>query len=179
MTKNILKYLSVAIIAVAASSCAKEEIGGTAVQDMCGEWYILVDGVDADGNVVYEDPLDLGYTSAYTYNTNANLSTEMYLEDYAWEFFIKVDVDYPNRTFSVKDAVMYYDEDENGDVFPVLVNILNGKVVKDGALSAAGYVTDGISYLIQAEDDPYAAAGYWDYLWVHGYRRTGLMGGND
>lgn len=178
--KKYIKYLGIALAVAGLSSCEKEEIGGTAVQDMCGEWYVMVDGVDADGNVVMEDPFGYGYFPIYTYNTNANLSTEMYLEDSSfWGFRAQVNVNYANKTFQVSDAVMYYDEDEDtGEVFPVKVDILNGKIVKDGASSMAGYTADAISFLVKFEDDQYVGE-YWDYLLYHGYRRTGLVGGYD
>lgn len=172
MIKNIFKLFVCSLLVVCASSCAKEEIGGTAVKDMCGEWYVVVDAVDSQGNVVYEDPFDAGTFTLYTYNTNANLPTEMYIDDDGgfWDFRITVDVDYAAKTFSVKDAVDDYNE--------ILVDVANGKIVKDGAVSPAGYTADAISFLIKFEDDDYLGEVY-DALWVHGYRRTGLVGGYD
>lgn len=71
-------------------SCEKEEIGGTATQNLAGQWYIRIDAVDADGNVMTDDQ---GSTDDYvnyfsfrsrqiilTYNTAANSSNEMYLD---------------------------------------------------------------------------------------------------
>lgn len=170
--KNILKYLLVTLFIAGMSSCAKEDIGGTAVQDMCGEWYVMVDGVDASGNVTMEDPFGLGYFPLYTYNTNANVPTEMYVDDQGafWEFRVKVNVDYSAKTFSASKAL----DDYNG----IAVDILDGKVQKDGAKSQAGYTADGISFMVSFEDDENAGE-YYDHLWVHGYRRTGLNGGND
>lgn len=170
--KNILKYLFVALFIVGMSSCAKEEIGGTAVQDMCGEWYVMVDGVDASGNVVIEDPFGLGYFPIYTYNTNANVPTEMYVDDQGafWAFRVIVNVDYAAKTFSATNALDDYNE--------ITVDINNGKIEKDGAKSQAGYTADGISFIVKFEDDEYVGE-YYDQLWVHGYRRTGLNGGYD
>lgn len=179
--KKYFKYVALSILVAGVSSCAKEEIGGTKVQDMCGEWYVTIDGVDSEGNVIYEDPYGYGYIPVYTYNTNADLDTEMYLEDSGfWYFRTIVNVNYANKTFSVKDAVMYYDEDpETGEPYPVHVDIENGRIVKDGATSPAGYTADSISFFVRFEDDEDAQEGYWDYLWYHGYRRTGLNGGYD
>ena len=171
--KNILKYLLLSLFIVGMASCAKEEIGGTAVQDMCGEWYVMVDGVDANGNVTMEDPFGMGYFPIYTYNTNSNVATEMYVDDQGafWDFRVKVNVDYAGKTFSATDAVDDYND--------ITVNVVNGKVEKDGAKSQSGYTADGISFMVAFEDDDYIGEGYWDYLWIHGYRRTGLNGGND
>lgn len=171
--KNILKYLIISLFVAGFGSCAKEEIGGTAVQDMCGEWYVVVDGVDANGNVTMEDPFGMGYFPIYTYNTNANVPTEMYIDDQGafWEFRVIANVDYTGKTFSATSAL----DDYNG----ITVDVANGKVVKDGDKSMAGYTADGISFMVKFSDDENIAEGYWDYLWIHGYRRTGLNGGND
>ena len=179
--KNILNVAAVSLLVFGVSSCAKEEIGGTAVQDMCGEWYVVADAVDAAGNVVIEDFFDLGYFTLMTYNTNANLSTEMYIDDFGtfWDMKVVVPVDYANKSFNGKDIVVYYDEDEDGNVYPVNCNIWDGKVVKDGTKSPAGYVADSISFMVSFEDDPYAERYGYDHWWVHGYRRTGLDGGYD
>lgn len=171
--KKILNTLLIACTLIGFASCSKEPIGGTEVQDMCGEWIVMVDAVDANGNVVYEDPYGVGMFPLYTYNTNANLPTEMYVDDdgYFWDFRVIVDVNYAAKTFQVFEA----EDDYNG----ISVDIVDGKVVKDGTLSPAGYVADAISFLVAFEDDEDLADGYWDYLWIHGYRRTGLAGGDD
>lgn len=171
--KNIFKFFALILLIAGFTSCEKEKAGGTEVQDMCGEWYVQVDAVDANGNVVFEDPFDAGIFPLYTYNTNSNLPTEMYIDDngYFWDFRVIVDVNYAAKTFQVIDG----EDDYNG----ISVDIVDGKVVKEGAVSPAGYVADSISFLVAFEDDDYIGAGYWDYLWIHGYRRTGLDGGYD
>lgn len=173
MKKNIFKFLAATLLVLGVSSCAKEEIGGTAVQDMCGEWYVQVDYADADGNVIVEDPYGYGLIPLYTYNTNANLATEMYVDDsYFFPFRLIVDVNYANKTFSVTDA-----ED---DYYGSILSVLNGAVVKDGAVSPAGYTADAISFIVKDyyydEDEEGYVTDYWLY---HGYRRTGLAGGYD
>ena len=173
MKKNIYKLFALSLLLIGATSCEKEEIGGTAVQDMCGEWYVMVDGVDANGNVTYEDPYDMGYFPLYTYNTNKNVPTEMYIDDMGefWDFRVIVNVDYAAKTFNATAAIDDYNE--------ISVDILKGAIVKDGAKSPAGYIADSISFMVKFEDDTDADDGYWDYLWIHGYRRTGLLGGYD
>lgn len=172
MKKNIFKFLACALFIFGASSCAKEKIGGTAVQDMCGEWYVWVDAVDADGNITMEDPFDMGYFPLYTYNTNSDLPTEMYIDDMGnfWAFKVIVNVDYQKKTFSALNTI--------DDYYGISVDVLDGSVVENGAESMAGYTTDGISFLVAFEDDDYIGV-YYDYLWIHGYRRTGLNGGYD
>ncbi len=171
--KNILKYFSLCLLIAAMSACEKEEIGGTAVQEMAGEWYVMVDGVDADGNVVFENPFGMSYVTLYTFNTNDNNPNQMYIDDEGsiWAFKVIANVDYNAMTFSATGAIDEY--------YGISVDILNGKIVKDGAKSQAGYTADSISFMVKFEDDPYIDEGYWDYLWIHGYRRTGLNGGYD
>ena len=171
--KKLLKYTILSLLVAVFTSCEKEEIGGTAVQDMCGEWYVVVDAVDANGNVMYEDPFGLGYLPIFTYNTNANVPTEMYVDDDGnfWDFRVIVNVDYNNKTFNVSNAV--------DDYYGINVDIVKGSIVKDGAKSPAGYTADSISFMVRFEDDDNAADGVYDYLWIHGYRRTGLNGGYD
>ena len=172
MMKNIFKFLACTLLVLGVSSCAKEEIGGTAVQDMAGEWYVMVDAVDAQGNVVMEDPYGMGFFELFTYNTNANLATEMYVDDNGnfWDFRVKVNVDYVAKTFSASNALDDYNE--------IMVDLKDGKIVKNGATSPAGYSADSISFVVVFEDDDYVGDLY-DALWIHGYRRTGLNGGYD
>ena len=86
--KRIL-FLSVILAGLFVASCEKEEVGGTATKSLAGQWYITIDAVDADGNVMTDDE---GSTSGYTdyfgtgrqviltYNTAANTPSEMYLD---------------------------------------------------------------------------------------------------
>lgn len=162
MKKNIFKFLAATLLVLGVSSCAKEEIGGTAVQDMCGEWYVAIDYVDESGNVL--ESYGSGYP-LYTYNTNANIATEMYIEDgYFYPFRLIVNVDYVNKTFGGSDL-----EDDYAGQPPM--SVIKGSIVKDGTKSDAGYIADSIEFtIVDADGDAY---------WYHGYRRTGLAGGYD
>lgn len=172
MIKNILKVFAVILAVLGLSSCAKEEIGGTAVQDMAGEWYVKVDGVDSNGNVVAEDPFGMGYFPLYTYNTNDNSPSHMYVNDDQnfWPFCVIVDVNYEAGTFQVVGA----EDSFKG----ISVDVADGAIVKDGTVSQSGYTADSISFKVKFEDDDYVGV-YYDALWIHGYRRTGLNGGYD
>lgn len=74
-------YLLIMAAGLALASCEKDEVGNTATKALAGEWYVTVDGVDASGAVLYEDVFGLGHTMLYTYNTAANVPTEMYVDD--------------------------------------------------------------------------------------------------
>lgn len=170
--KKYIKYLACALLVAGLSSCEKEEIGGMKVKDMAGEWYVGVDYVDEDMNVL--GSYGFGY-HIYTFNTAADLATEMYVADndpnYGfYGFKIVVNVDLGSMTFSTNGV----DEDYG-------ISILDGKIVKDGTTSYYGdYPADSISFIVSEEyydeeDEEY----YTDYYWYHGYRRTGLVGGYD
>ena len=93
-----------AVLCMAFASCEKDEVGGTATQALAGEWYVTVDAVDANGNTVLEDPFGMGKVLMNTYNTAANTSTEMWVNDNGnfWNFRIKVASDVNNLTFTTK-----------------------------------------------------------------------------
>jgi len=114
------KYISLALMTIALSfgfvSCdveTNEEPGGTNVQNMAGRWTVSVSQVDENGNVVFE-PEDLfGVVDAdlFTYNTSANSSTEMWIDDRGnfWSFKFKMPINYGAGTFSATD-VLYNDD---------------------------------------------------------------------
>lgn len=177
--KKYLKYITLMLLIAGFTSCAKEDVGGTAVQDMAGEWYVVIDGVDEDGNVLYPDFYDEGTVAIYTYNTVNNDGNVMWLNlNNFWGASVIVNINYGAKTFSALNAYMYDEEDDDGEIYPVNVDITNGVIVPNGATSPAGYTADSISFYALFEDDGYAGI-YYDRLWFHGYRRTGLLGGYD
>lgn len=149
-------------------SCEKDEVGGTATEALAGEWYVTMDAVDANGNVVYEDVWGVGRQILLTYNTVANIPTEMYVDDIGnfWEFKIKVKCDADARTFSGSSvANEYYDCN---------VTIEEGKILPGVATTPHGTPADSISFYVSFSDDPYPADyGYAKYH-ISGYRYTGL-----
>lgn len=65
----------------------------------------------------------------YTYNTAANVPTEMWLEDGAnfWDYKVKVNVDYNNRTFTTNDFI-------DNTSYDCKVKITDGKYSKEQPL---------------------------------------------
>ena len=49
--KKVLYFASV-LFCAALFSCEKEDIGGTETESMAGDWYVTVEAVDENGNVV-------------------------------------------------------------------------------------------------------------------------------
>lgn len=177
MIKN-LKYLLMAIVVLALSSCEKEDIGNTSTVAVAGEWMVQVDVVDASGEIVYEDPYGMGYVTMITYNTNADNGKEMYVSDLGnfWLFTVKVPCDVNARTFGNSTPVPN-EAYANGALYDIDVTLNNGKIVEKGTLSPAGSPVDSIEFNVSFSDDTNFPAGYTYY--VHGYRRTGLNGGTE
>lgn len=176
MIKNIKYLLLTLLVAVAFTSCSKEDIGGTATQDLAGEWMCIVDAIDDEGNVVMEDPFGMGQVLMITYNTNANDGKELWVDDLGnfWEFKVKVPCNVAAKTFGSDTPVVSAFVGDDG-LYDIEVELADGKVVFGGAKTPSGMPADAIEFTVSFEDDDYPAAfGYSKYL-VHGYRRTGFV----
>lgn len=161
-------YLLMMCAGVLLASCEKDEIGGTATEALAGEWYVTVDGVDANGEVLYEDVFGVGHTLLYTYNTAANVPTEMYVDDAGnfWEYKVKVDSDVNALTFSTEGAVA-------NEAYECDVTIESGKVLPGAATTPHGTPADSIVFYVTFSDDENVPSAY-SKLKVAGYRYTGL-----
>src|SRR5690606_34339586 len=121
-------------------SCEKEEIGGTATQKMAGEWYVKVVAIDDNGDVVYEDEdlFGLGYFHLDTYNSAANIPTEMWINDNGnfWDFKAKIKVDL--------DAMTFHAEDVQNEAYDSRLTITDGKILLGAATTPSGMPADSI-----------------------------------
>ncbi len=169
--KKIFTILTAAL-AIFAVSCQKDPVENTACVDMAGEWYVTCDGFYNDGSEVWEDPFGLEHFIILTANSAANVATEMILADKNdgsfWDFRCKIAANPSAMTFSATDSENFSYED-------CTVTVTGGKIVKNGATTPSGQPADYIEFHILFSDDPYAAAGYWDDFYVHGFRYTGLV----
>lgn len=151
------KYISMFIFAllgcfslVSCDTETDESAGGTAVEQMAGEWDVHVDAIDADGNVVYDDPYGLGTITLNTYNTSANTNTEMWLaENDFWGVKMKVSVDYAAKTFSAPANTSYNPSDADAGN----VELLEGKVLIGQGKNIHGLPCDSICYKVKFDDD--------------------------
>lgn len=172
-----LIYATLALCSLVVSSCAKEEIGDTATVALAGEWLVTVDAVDADGNVVIEDPFGLGTVQQLTYNTNSNVADQIYVDDMAafWSYKVKVGANCSALTFSGKG------DNESADYNPgeCEVTITDGKVIVNGATSPQGRPVDKIEYYVSFSDDDNPANYGFECYRVSGYRRTGFNNGTE
>ena len=164
---------------VAFASCEKDEVGGTATEALAGEWYVTVSAVDDNGATVLEDDdlFELGNIFVLTYNTAANVATEMYVSDLGYledfPFTVRTSCDVNSLTFSTNGSVA-----NEATVKNVLignsVTIEDGKILSGAATTPSGMPADSIVFYVSFSDDPYPAAyGYAKYK-VSGYRYTGF-----
>lgn len=124
MKKFIYSFMLISSVAM-LTSCdheflgEKEDVGQTSMYDMSGEWYVSVQCMDADGNVVFEDEdfLEMGKFVIATSNVTANNTNQLIIQDnenlynysggYFNPFRCKVDVDLASMSFECPDAEKY------------------------------------------------------------------------
>jgi hypothetical protein len=124
--KKIIFFATALLTLVA---CSKDEIGGTKMESMAGQWYCTVDAVDDNGNPITqtldgspnsgEDYWGVGRTLVLTYNTAANTPDEMWnnimgIGNFAadnnyplypdYDFITKVKCDQATLTFSSNES---------------------------------------------------------------------------
>ena len=201
--KKVL-YFATLLLCAAFTSCEKEEIGGTAVESMAGQWYCTVDAVDENGNPIEEgeDYWGLGDpTLILTYNVAGNSSTQMWInnqgignfaKDYNYPGYpdydmkIKVSCDLGTLTFSSTEAenfadpVIWSHKDEDGNIVidnqvdPMPVSV-EGKILKGAGRQNNGSPADSIIMYVTYKNDPwYPDDGYAKYK-ISGIRYSGLV----
>jgi hypothetical protein len=194
------KYISLALMTIALSfgfvSCdveTNEEPGGTNVQNMAGRWTVSVSQVDENGNVVFEpeDLFGVVDVDLFTFNTSANSSTEMWIDDDGnfWSFKFKMPINYSAGTFSATD-ILYNDDmreiaeliaagqtptDKNGNPLTAeTATITDGKILYGQGHNIHGMPTDSISFYVTFSDDPYGAQFGYAKHHVAGTRYSGF-----
>ena len=144
--KKVL-YFATLLLCMAFVSCQKEEIGGTATENLAGEWY--VQGNVVENGEVIEDPYGIGRFKIMTYNTASNNANEIWIDDAKnfWNFKIKATADANGLTFSATSA-----QNQRGD--DITVNVTNGKITKNGGVQNNGSPADYITMDVEFSDDP-------------------------
>ena len=146
-----------------------DEPGGTATQDVAGEWWVKYYIDDGSGNLIniFGD-----YTKASTFNTAANTDQQLWISDLGnfWDFQVKAAYDPTAKTFSVAEGEnVSYDSQ---------VTLEDGKILLGEGLSSSGVKTDSIYFVVSFSDEtdvnddptPYATK-----IIVAGHRRTGFL----
>jgi len=160
--KKIFYFMILGLGVALFSSCEKDlEIGGTATEQMAGDWYVQY---SADP----EHAPSGDYYYFTTYNTASNVPTEMFLDgmETFWQFKGKVNVDLSTLSFSADNVQNeYYDSQ---------FTVLNGKILK-GAATAPGSKakTDSIYFQVKFSDDDDGLT-----YTLSGYKKTGFLEDN-
>lgn len=188
------KYIAyvAAAVAVMFTACdvqTDEEPGGTAVEKMAGTWIVTFEqsldeyyyaygyteedpaltemAVEELDSVDWVDLFGTGKVTMMTFNTSANVNTEMWFYDTDfWDAKVRCDVNYSGRTFSCEDVEAY--EYAYGDC---VVNIKGGQVLEGAATTVRGVAADSIIAYVYYSD----FADYYGmtYMKVSGFRYTG------
>jgi hypothetical protein len=153
MRNRLITYtFAIAITGILLTACKKDdEVGGTAVQKLSGEWWIQLK--------VNNTPVIPNYFKVSTYNTSQNVGTEMWLDFPDWPFKGKVSVDANALTFQATKS--------QSDLSAVSARIQNGKILQNGSKGPSSKaVTDSIYFEGEFTDDPGTT------YQITGYRRT-------
>ncbi|GHU08603.1 hypothetical protein FACS189431_5170 [Alphaproteobacteria bacterium] len=180
--KKYIYLLFITVLAISLPSCDKLEPGGTEVQDMAGDWWVTNQQSLSEYHYIFENEgsmpneadienwewdyvYDDSHSKVYTYNTAANLPTEMFVEDGGtfWDYKVRAKVDYPAKTFELPTSANLAYEDCD-------ITIIKGKVLKGAATTPSGVPADSIVFYIKFSDDSYG----FTYTKVSGFRRTGF-----
>ncbi len=152
------KYiLYITFLALIVSACDLKEdyvVEKSKVVDAAGEWW--VDYVDPAGH-------GSGYLKLKTYNTSADDGKDFWITDDGefWDYKVKCPINIDAFTFSGKDLA--------NAAYDIKIQVVNGKIIKNGGKSTSGVVVDSIYFELEFEDDP--GAKYK----VGGHRRTGFL----
>jgi hypothetical protein len=174
--KKILYYSSLVLMLAATSGCEKYEVDGTATQNLSGDWWVKWEYFDTDDN----DWVDItGYLFGVerflfnTYNTAANVPTEIFVDDNknSWEIKGKVKADAANLTFGSPDPVLNLTYEDSEFI------VTDGKVVKGVGRSKTGVKTDSIIFILTlSDDDGLIYDNAWETQYrISGHRRTGFQ----
>lgn len=175
--KKLFTILALVVAAIALTiSCQKDPIGKTATVDLAGQWQIVYNCVDANGDFVdvWDDP-----SMAITFNTAANDADSIWFSDLGGLFSIQVKIpcNLADLTFGSDVAGVNIDEtgaDLAAGYIGVGTTIKNGKILKGAATTPSGMPADSIYCEIFIENDLYAATYGYDHYTAAGFRYTGF-----
>lgn len=156
------------VAGIAAVSCKKDEIGGTATESMAGEWHVTADLLDASGEVAYTDPYGIGKFILSTFNTASNVPDRMFVSDngHFWEFQVEVGIDQTAMSFSTDGMSPNLAYESN-------VEITGGRILPGAATTPSGMPADSIVFNVAFDDDDPS------YVYrISGYRYSGFAADN-
>jgi hypothetical protein len=156
--QNIINAIIMSLLVVFSFSCKKDEpVGGTAVQNLSGDWHA---NVNASGS----------YSNLYTFNTSENTATQMWIQATGLRAGTtaigvkgKVDVNVADQTFSGTNIT---NVGTNSAAIPTF-SVANGKVVTNGTVGPVSKTpADLISFDLIINGVTYK---------VEGYHKTGFL----
>lgn len=147
--KYLMTFFAAFVFSLCIVSCDNSDTdpGATQLVDMAGQWDVAAYSIDASGTVLAKEADTF---TLITYNTAANNTTEMWVNDKGnfWNFKMKVNVDLQNMAFSCVDTD--YNVSDNSDATAV---ITNGKVLKGATTNLHGAPNDSIVFEVKFSDD--------------------------
>lgn len=152
-------YLGVFVVsALLMISCEKDEIGGTATENVAGEWKVTATEVDANRKEVKR----LSNILIATYNSAANSATEIWVDNNnkLLKFKVKAKADMNTLTFSVANGANAYGGEQT--------TLKDGEILMVQATTPSGMPADSIICYVSFSDNPGK-----EYK-LSGYRRTGF-----
>lgn len=142
------KYVVVlfALLSFSLIGCNDDDDNTQDVLETTGDWWVTVNIFD--NGQEYVDPYGVGRIPLSTYATEANVATEMWVDDLEefWDYKVIVNVDDKAGTFSTDGFALNYSYDST-------VKITEGKVLKGAATTPAGVVADSIVFFVEFSDD--------------------------
>ena len=137
--KKIVYMAASLLLCMSIFSCSKDEIGGTATESMAGDWYVTVDAVDANGEVVIED-FNEGSFHVLTYNNAENVGNKLFVDDQYNLLGMKALAicDQNTMTFATPDTVD--NVTSHSKYVSDRVIVTDGKIIKNGGHQKNGSV---------------------------------------
>ncbi len=174
--KKVIIVIALAIVAVVA--CQKNPIEKTATVDLAGQWYLIYNCVDENGEIIpgFEDFND-GYSLGLTFNTAANKTDSIFVSDEAGNllgFQVKVPCNLSNLTFGSEDPAPNISPDRASSYIGETAIIKNGKILRGAATTPSGMPADSIYFEVKFDSDALAAHYGYDHYQAVGYRYTGF-----
>lgn len=179
--KKVLFIIAAAIVAFAIS-CQKDPIGKTETAALAGQWYVIYNGVDADGNIVpgLED-FNEGYSLALTFSVASNVADSIWVSDTEnsnlFGYQVKVPCNLGELTFGSETEEPNRHPDSYGQGEGYISDkavVSKGKILLGAAKTPSGMPADSIYFEVKFSDDAIAATYGFDHYQAVGYRYTGL-----
>lgn len=171
--KKIVYLASLLLTMALTTSCEKEEVGGTATESLAGDWYVICDAVDAEGNIVEPD-FNEGRFHVLTYNTAENSANKLYVDDDGNLLGIKVVTDCSTGALTFANGAMVETEASHNRNVSDNVQVTDGKILLGAGRQNNGSPADSISFYVQFEEDAYAENYGFVKYHIHGVRYSGL-----